>query len=244
MRTTRIPGLEMARAMTPPVIWSQLYRRMIVRDVADADHYRPHFQPWRAPAFTDYYQDRVAPYTLVTPERAWTIQQMARHAAAVPGRFMEAGVFRGGTAAMLHDLAQELGKELDLFDSFEGMKSTDAARDRHRAGDFADTSLEAVQRVVGEGPAVTFHKGWIPDSFAGLDARRFSFAHIDLDLYQGILDTLAFVYPRLSPGGVIVFDDYGFASCPGARRAVDEFFAGKPERPLALLTAQAVVHKL
>jgi len=70
------------------------------------------------------------------------------------------------------------------------------------------------------------------------------FAHIDLDLYQGVLDTLAFVYPRMPTGGVIVCDDYGFASCPGARRAIEEFFADKPEKPLALLTGQAVIHKL
>jgi len=73
---------------------------------------------------------------------------------------------------------------------------------------------------------------------------KVSFAHIDLDLYQGVFDTLAFVYPRMPAGGVIVFDDYGFASCPGARRAVEEFFDDKPEKPLALHTGQAVVHKL
>ena len=42
----------------------------------------------------------------------------------------------------------------------------------------------------------------------------------------------------------MVFDDYGFASCPGARKAVDEFFNDKPERPLVLPTAQAIVMRL
>jgi len=93
-------------------------------------------------------------------------------------------------------------------------------------------------------PFIEYRKGWVPDTFAGLEDRKFCFAHIDLDLYQGVFDCLSFVYPRLSPGGSIVFDDYGFASCPGARRAVDEFFADKPERPLAMKTAQALVTKL
>ena len=46
------------------------------------------------------------------------------------------------------------------------------------------------------------------------------------------------------PGGMIVFDDYGFPSCPGARRAVDEAFANRPEVPICLPTGQALVVKL
>lgn len=75
-------------------------------------------------------------------------------------------------------------------------------------------------------------------------ADRIAFAHIDLDIYQSILDSCRFIYPRLSPGGVIVFDDYGFMSCPGAREAVDRFFADKLEIPLVLPTGQAIVIKL
>jgi O-methyltransferase len=157
---------------------------------------------------------------------------------------MEAGVFQGGTAKMLRILAEQKGKTLHLFDSFEGMEVADSERDRHIAGDFADTSIEAVQKVVGATGHIHFHKGWIPRTFEGLEDRKFCFAHIDLDLYQGVLDTLEFVYSRMPAGGVIVSDDYGFASCPGARRAVDEFFADKPEKPLALLTGQGVIHKL
>ena len=58
------------------------------------------------------------------------------------------------------------------------------------------------------------------------------------------MSTCEFVYPRLVPGGMMVFDDYGFWSCPGARMAVDQFFAEKLERPLALPTGQAIVTKL
>jgi O-methyltransferase len=44
-------------------------------------------------------------------------------------------------------------------------------------------------------------------------------------------------------GGFIIFDDYGMPSCPGARAAVDQFFADKPEKPLALHTGQALVFR-
>jgi len=61
--------------------------------------------------------------------------------------------------------------------------------------------------------------------------------------YRSILDSLRFVWPRLSVGGFIVFDYYGFPSCPGARFAVDEFFSGKASVPFCLHTGQAVVFK-
>ena len=45
-------------------------------------------------------------------------------------------------------------------------------------------------------------------------------------------------------GGIIIYDDCGYPSCPGARRAGDEFYADKPERPLVLNTGQAIVTRL
>jgi O-methyltransferase len=39
----------------------------------------------------------------------------------------------------------------------------------------------------------------------------------------------------------MLFDDYGFDSCPGARKAVDEFFANKPEKPFYLPSEQRFV---
>jgi len=224
-------------------MWAFLYRKLVIKDIKDADMYKPHFQPWRAPWFVELHK-KISAHTVVTVERCWTLWQMASQTATVKGDIMETGVFQGGTAYLLRQIAEEQGKDLYLFDSFEGMKVTDATLDRHLEGDFADTSVEAVTKVVGSSPSIHYCKGWVPESFAGLEDRSFSFAHIDLDLYQGILDTLTFVYPRMPAGGVIVCDDYGFASCPGARRAVEDFFADKPEKPLALLTAQALIVKL
>ena len=243
IKTTRSRGIELARAITPPFVWAQLYRRLVVKDIPDAEMYRPNFQPWRASWFVEMY-DSIKAHTVVPPERAWTIWQMACHAASLEGDFMEAGVFQGGTAKMLRILAERTGKTLHLFDSFEGMEVADADLDRHASGDFSETSLEAVQAFVGAAGFVQFHKGWVPHTFKGLEDRRFCFAHIDLDLYQGVRDSLEFLYPRMPKGGVIISDDYGFASCPGARRAVDEFFANKPEKPLALLTGQGLIVKL
>ena len=47
--------------------------------------------------------------------------------------------------------------------------------------------------------------------------------HCDVDVYQSAKDVVDWVLPRLSQGGVIVFDDYGFTSCEGVTRLVNEY---------------------
>ena len=234
----------LVKSVTPPAVWQQIYRRLVVGGIADAERYKPFYSPWLAADFQALYRE-ISPYTLVSIERCWTLSQMLAQALNVEGDVMEAGVFRGGTARLLKlGVENASGRNLMLFDSFEGMESVSRTEDRHQQGDFADTSLERVQRVVGTEPFIDYRKGWVPKTFEGLEQRTFCFAHIDLDLYQSILDCLEFLYPRMPRGAVMVFDDYGFPSCPGARRAVEQFFTGRPERPLALMTGQALVTKL
>ena len=63
---------------------------------------------------------------------------------------------------------------------------------------------------------------------------HFSFVHIDVDLYEPTRDSLAFFLPRMTAGGIIVVDDYGFATCPGATQAVDDILRHGPEKMLAM----------
>jgi len=132
---------------------------------------------------------------------------------------------------------------LHLFDTFSGMPDTDREKDLHQRGDFADTSLEGVRSVVGHDEIVTYHQGFIPDTFKGLESSQIALAHVDVDIYQSVLDCWRFIFPRLTYGGFMVFDDYGFPSCPGARAAVDEYFRETTAYPLVLPTGQAVIFK-
>jgi O-methyltransferase len=66
---------------------------------------------------------------------------------------------------------------------------------------------------------------------------------VDVDILDSVKACCEFLYPRLQAGGFLVFDDYGFPSCPGARQAVDRYFRDKREVPLVLPTGQAVVFR-
>jgi O-methyltransferase len=113
--------------------------------------------------------------------------------------------------------------------------------DLHQPGDFNDTSLAAIKEFVGDHDFVEFRPGWIPQTFSGLDQCRIRLARIDVDLYKPTLDCLRMIYPKLAIGGIIVLDDYGFASCPGVRKAVDEFFVGTMDLPLVMPSGQAIM---
>jgi len=207
----------------------------------------PTYSPSQEPAFQERFA-RFAERTLTRPDRAYVLQQCARQAMHLPGDFAEAGVFRGGTAWFLADLLAERGDQrpLHLFDSFAGMPAdADPLRDGHAGGDFGDTSLEAVRALLAPYPNAVFHPGFLPATFAGLEDRRFAFVHVDVDIHAAVRDAIAFFYPRLVPGGVLLFDDYGFEIYKrAARKAVDDAFADKPEQPLVLRTGQCLVTRL
>jgi O-methyltransferase len=203
------------------------------------------FSPWFGDDFQNSFYRLAADRTLVSADRCYVLTTLLKQAIHLEGDVWECGVYRGGTARMFAHFLQDnaSSRTLYLFDTFEGMPDTDADRDLHRKGDFRDTSLETVAAYVGLPERCVFRKGLIPDTFIGLESARIAFAHIDVDIYRSILDCLDFIWPRLSVGGVIVFDDYGFPSCPGARAAVDEFFASRFSVPLCLPTGQALVFK-
>lgn len=216
----------------------------------DAHLYAPLFSPWRGLGDFNEYLALASGHTLVSPDRCHVLLTLARQALPLKVDFVECGVYRGGTAMILAKLiaASRADTRLCLFDTFEGMPATDPSRDLHKAGDFADTSRAAVEGRVLAIPGVRrdrveLHAGWIPDTFPAARLERVAFAHIDVDIHRSVLDCCEHLYPRIVDGGFMVFDDYGFPSCPGARAAVDEFFRDKPERPLVLPTGQAIVFR-
>ena len=213
--------------------------------IPDAGLYVPFFSPWFGKGeFREYYR-LAAPRSLVSVERCYVLYTLLRQCLFIDGDVWECGVYKGGTAAMMAAILRDKmpQKKLYLFDTFEGMPETNAEKDTHKKGDFADTSFESVTAYVGCPEVVIPRKGLIPSTFIGLESAEIAFAHVDVDVYQSVLDCLEFIWPRLSRGGFVVFDDYAWPSCPGARAAVDEFFVGKSALPLCLSGGQALVFK-
>ena len=175
-------------------------------------------------------------------EELQNIYQVSLATEQIEGAIVEIGVYKGGSAKLIADHAN--GRHIYLFDSFEGMhRSTE--HDKHKAGDFDDTSVEGVRAYLGNRDDISLHPGWFPESAEGVEIGNVSFVHLDVDLYESTLDGLRYFYPKLTRGGMILSHDYNSLSCPGVAKAFGEFFADKPESVVELAgTTQCLVVKL
>jgi O-methyltransferase len=169
------------------------------------------------------------------------IYQLAKQVQTQFGEVAEIGVYKGGTGRLLSQIFKDTPKTIHLFDTFSGMPTTDPDRDLHKEKDFNDTSLRAVQEFMKDCSNVQFYEGLFPDTADTLKEKAFCLVHVDVDIYKSVLDCCNFFYPRMRESGIMIFDDYGFLSCPGAKLAVDEFFLNKPEQVIYLPTGQCFI---
>jgi O-methyltransferase len=163
------------------------------------------------------------------------------------GDAAELGVWKGNTAAILAEFTRRTGSTAYLLDTFEGFKNDDLKGiDADKAMEFADTSINSVADRVGA-DGIKIVKGYFPDTQdqIPIDA-RFAFVHIDCDLYKPFKAGLEFFYPRLVEGGFLVMHDYGSLWWDGTEKAIDEFFADKPESviPIPDRAGTAAIRKI
>jgi Macrocin-O-methyltransferase (TylF) len=198
----------------------------------------------------EFKQDfaRVSPDADYTFERKYNLAQLFKLVHHVDGDVAECGAYKGGSAFFLaRDIVKhQLSKTLFLFDSFEGLSvPAGIDGDYWEAGALTSTieDIKSTLAPLGPTPFVEIYKGWIPERFAEVADRRFCFVHIDLDLFEPTASSIAFFYQRMAPGGIILLDDYGFETCPGATTAVDQFMAGRSEPIINLASGGALILK-
>jgi O-methyltransferase len=226
------PVLSLPRRTTWRVItWLLAQRHMTAVPAPQASHRSDDFKLIR----------RVISDTdmLLLQDEAYQLVSCARATAKIPGEIAEVGVYRGGSARLMCEVRGN--RTLYLFDTFEGLPTTDQLDSCFGAGQYA-ASFEAVRSYLAKFPNVHIYKGLFPDTSAPIADKRFSFVHLDVDLYQPTRDSLEFFYPRLNSGGMFLIHDYLWAE--GVRKAVREFFASRPEPILELAGTYCGIVKL
>ncbi|MCP9443056.1 MAG: TylF/MycF family methyltransferase [Nitrospira sp.] len=168
--------------------------------------------------------------------RRFALQQLLRLVDGVPGDTAECGVYKGlGSFIILQANQRSCYKRMHhIFDSFEGLSAPSSSDGKHWRQFDLGFDMQRVKDNLAEFAQVSYYKGWIPERFNEVADREFAFVHVDVDLYQPTADSVSFFYERLNKGGVLLCDDYGFLTCPGATRAMDEFLEDKVEKMIFL----------
>ena len=194
-------------------------------------------------SFQEYYARFMDPNNWHSLDRKYVLNELLSLTDFLEGDFVECGVYQGATAYLLCAHGTKSQKLIHLFDSFEGISEPNEFDGDYWTQGALSADLDSVKNNISEFDNYNAYVGWIPDKFHEVVNRRFCFVHIDVDLYEPTLESVKFFYPRLVRGGILLFDDYGFNSCPGAKRAVDEYFAECVESVIKLPTGQAFVIK-
>lgn len=198
---------------------------------------------------------RVRRHTMTTYARLDALINSVEHVVSsrTPGAVVECGVWRGGSMMAVALTLLRLGdadRDLYLFDTYSGMTSpgdrdVDSAYDgfslsamwqrRHRGnhgwhGVPADRVREAMASTGYPPERVHLVEGPVEETLPAAAPGEIALLRLDTDWYASTRHELEHLYPRLVAGGVLLLDDYGHY--PGARRAVDEYFAAHGGHPL------------
>ncbi len=175
----------------------------------------------------------VEDYTMMSPSRLAALERGVRSVVrrGVAGEVMECGTARGGSGALMALWLKRLNtpKKIYILDTFEGIPApTRADPDYDRAvaftGDFKGEldQIAAMYERFGVLDRAVFVKGKFQDTLPTLDVPPLALLHLDADWYESTMVCLNHLWDKVTPGGVVQFDDYG--SWEGCKKAVDEFF--------------------
>ncbi|HTW95865.1 MAG TPA: TylF/MycF/NovP-related O-methyltransferase [Tepidisphaeraceae bacterium] len=185
---------------------------------------------------------------------AWRVHVLAwaaGQAMNVPGDFVECGVFQGFCSAVLCkylDFAR-VQRTYFLYDTFSGLPeetSTEQERETwNRAYRELDMSNleQRVRDTFSAYPNVRIVPGVVPQSFEIACPDKIAFLHIDMNSAKAEILALEHLFDRVSPGGFIVFDDYGWIGNKPQAEAEAAFLKERGHSILELPTGQGVVMK-
>ena len=158
------------------------------------------------------------------------------------GDVIECGVFRGGSLMKIARTISESATNKKLFglDSFEGFpresvipsdvgqgRKLKRIANKFRLCNDVPSRLNRIFKIYQLNAELV--PGYFSNTLPRFSDHQFCFIHLDCDIYTSYKECLETLYDRLTPGGVIVFDEWQASKWPGADRAISEFFADREE---------------
>jgi hypothetical protein len=193
--------------------------------------------------------ERVHPYTMTSFECVATLASAVGYIVEnnIPGTLVECGVWRGGNLVVMAETLRRydaVGRRVMGFDTFSGMtqpgdrdvsRDGEPARDLAPDGPWCEAGIDDVRHYLTRHTAyesIDLVEGRVEDTIPGQAPPTIALLRLDTDWYDSTMHELNHLYPRLSHGGVLIVDDYGYWQ--GQREAIDEYFARERPRPLLM----------
>jgi hypothetical protein len=204
----------------------------------------------REPRFAAAYQHalQTGSWSGVT-WRAHVIAWAAQYALPIPGDFVECGVNRGGFSRLVVDYLalQRSDKKFYLLDTFSGLVPKYVSEEEKGRGlldayHYQDC-YQAVKETFADCPNVVIVRGAVPETLPEVRAEQIAFISIDMNCVEPEIAAANAFWDRISPGGIMVLDDYGHPLHVAQKRAFDAFASDRGVTILSLPTAQGIIVK-
>jgi|TARA_B100001964_G_C14206164_1_gene588238 hypothetical protein len=184
-------------------------------------------------------------YTMTPLERMYALYKAVEHIVQkkIPGDLVECGVWKGGSGMiMAHTLLKmnEKNRKIYLYDTFQGNSIPDQ-RDRRISDNKPAEDIMANNKVDNKwcfspleevkknmfstgylGKNIVFVKGKVEDTLLVTKPQKIALLRLDTNWFASTHAELKHLFPLLSPGGILLIDDYGYWQ--GAKEAVDNYF--------------------
>lgn len=173
--------------------------------------------------------------------RNYVLCWAARNSMRIEGDFVECACYKGITARIVCDYV-EIGnsdKHYYLYDLFE--HTPDMIH--HSLPELGSDLYTKVKQRFSDLERVHVTQGPVPEVLKQIAPEKIALLHIDLNNAPAEIGALELLFDRVSPGGAIILDDYGWLAYRAQKEAEDPFFEKHGYRVLELPTGQGMVIK-
>jgi O-methyltransferase len=172
----------------------------------------------------------------------------AQHAMRIPGDLVECGVNTGILSLAICNYLDLKEKSMYLFDTYEGipvsqMNEHEKLMRVRENENLYEPCFEVAKKNFSPFPNVHLIKGIVPDSLKLVDIKCVSYLHLDMNIVYPEIEAINFFWDKISQGGIILLDDYGWAPYVAQQKAMDEFASTKGVKIASLPTGQGLLIK-
>lgn len=227
--------LDQRTARSDRGLGSKLYLDLLEAELTGTLHSDVSAAPWAKDKFDAGRREigRDWPKTALTmigSARIRNLRQLCERALSddIPGDFIETGVWRGGACIYMKGMLAAYGdtsRRVFVADSFKGLPPPDQsfpsdAGDQHHLFEQLAVARDEVQANFARfgllDERVVFLEGWFKDTLPLAPIERLAVLRLDGDMYESTIQALDALYPKVSPGGFVIIDDYVLPPCAEA----------------------------